>query len=134
MSTSTSLLQDVLRPHALGVEKLSSKLAAASLRSSSPTNLSDSDDELVGVVSITRLYMDFIANMIARLQFLGLRHALKHRLARSLGPLRRLAPVLASGVSRALSTLCRKARPKTPCVPSQLKFRSVYSECWKSKI
>lgn len=53
ITTSGSLLQDVLRPHALGVDKLNSKLAAASLRNSPPArhdNLDDSDDEVVGVV------------------------------------------------------------------------------------
>ncbi|KAH8112068.1 hypothetical protein DFH11DRAFT_1609500 [Phellopilus nigrolimitatus] len=52
---STTLLQDVLRPHALGVDKLNSKLAAASRkRDSSPAGQAasdDSDDELVGVTS-----------------------------------------------------------------------------------
>ncbi|KAL5478814.1 hypothetical protein ACEPAI_2091 [Sanghuangporus weigelae] len=62
MSTSTSLLQDVLRPHAFGVDRINSKLAAASLSANadgdgdSPPSrqaaLDDSDDELVGVMSI----------------------------------------------------------------------------------
>lgn len=52
MSTSTSLLQDVLRPHAFGVDKVNSKLAATSLgedeSQGSHDALDDSDDELVG--------------------------------------------------------------------------------------
>ncbi|KAL5520457.1 hypothetical protein ACEPAG_9681 [Sanghuangporus baumii] len=66
MSTSTSLLQDVLRPHAFGVDRINSKLAAASLNPNPNPNanadgdsppggqaaLDDSDDELVGVMSI----------------------------------------------------------------------------------
>lgn len=57
MSTTNSLLQEVLRPQAFGVDRLNMKLSAASLsRSSSPTKqmaADDSDDELIGVVSMT---------------------------------------------------------------------------------
>ena len=59
--TSASLLQDVLRPHALGIsdDKLNTKLAAMSLRNSPPARsrtLDDSDDEIVGVVSVFSLF------------------------------------------------------------------------------
>ncbi|THH07572.1 hypothetical protein EW145_g3277 [Phellinidium pouzarii] len=54
MSTPTSLLQEVLRPQALGVDRLNSKHTSAPLsRGSSPLAApDDSDDELVGVSSI----------------------------------------------------------------------------------
>lgn len=56
ISASNSLLQEVLRPQAFGVDRLGSKLAGSSIsRSASPTKLmggDDSDDELVGVVSV----------------------------------------------------------------------------------
>ncbi|KAI5122662.1 hypothetical protein M0805_007922 [Coniferiporia weirii] len=47
-----SLLQEVLRPQALGVERLNSKLTAASLSRSSTPDEMDRDDELVGVMSV----------------------------------------------------------------------------------
>ena len=55
MSASTSLLQDVLRPHAFGVDRLNSKLVQASLNSPPGSHdvLDESDDELVGVVSLS---------------------------------------------------------------------------------
>lgn len=59
---ATSLLQDVLRPQVFGVDRLNSKLAAASLRDSPPARhsaLADGDseeDELVGVVRAFRSF------------------------------------------------------------------------------
>ena len=68
--TSASLLQDVLRPHALGIsdDKLNTKLAAMSLRNSPPARsrtLDDSDDEIVGVVSVFSLFC--FGNILPRL-------------------------------------------------------------------
>ena len=74
MSTSTSLLQDVLRPHAFGIDKINSKLAAASLDgdgNSPPSGqavLDDSDDELVGVVRLFS-HCSLLACLISTLRF-----------------------------------------------------------------
>ena len=133
MSASTSLLQDVLRPHAFGVEKLNSKLAAASIRNSPPSkaaNLDDSDeDELVGVVSPTLCNVAYtITDSAYRCRFPARRRDPAHRLALSPELRRRPAPVPASGVLRVLSTY-RRARPKTLYVLFRPKCRSESSAC-----